>query len=113
MVRILYILIHGVFLSLFWFVHQSQRKTFSNSQNRSLTKEDIYSKIAQVYYTLNVYLSVSNCLLQQNNYQLYQTTAYHYFEELQVYWEPGSDRESIYEQLAIRKYREINRQHIK
>ena len=36
-----------------------------------------------------------------------------FFEETAVYWEPGSDCGSIYEQLAKRKFREIIRQQIK
>ena len=35
------------------------------------------------------------------------------FAEAEVYWKPGSDCGSIYEQLALRKYREILRTQIK
>ena len=35
------------------------------------------------------------------------------FAETDVYWKPGSDCGSIYEQLALRKYREILRAQIK
>ena len=35
------------------------------------------------------------------------------FAETEVYWTPGSDCGSLYEQLALRKYREILRAQIK
>ena len=35
------------------------------------------------------------------------------FVETEIYWKPSSDCGSIYEQLALRKYREIIRTQIK
>ena len=43
----------------------------------------------------------------------YQTLNYSFFEETVIYWEPASDCEAIYGQLADKRYREIVRQHIK
>ena len=54
----LYINVNSIIIYMHSF-HQSQRKVyFSNSQNRHLVKEDIYSKIAQVYCILSIYIEV-------------------------------------------------------
>ena len=36
-----------------------------------------------------------------------------FFEEVDDYWEPGSDAASIYDQLAMRRFREILREQIR
>ena len=42
----------------------------------------------------------------------YQTLNGSFFEEEVIYWEPGSDCASIYEQFSQKKYREIIREQI-
>ena len=57
-----------------------------------------------------------NFLLSQQDDTLYAFLNYDqasFFAEAEVYWTPGSDCGSIYEQLALRKYREILRAQIK
>ena len=40
------------------------------------------------------------------------STSHEFFAEEPIYWEPGSDAYSIYQQLSDKKYREIIRQQI-
>ena len=72
-----------------------QRKEFANSENHYETSEEIYSQVAA-----------------QGNSELYQTLNSSFFEETVIYWEPGTNREEIYEQLAQKKFREIIRSQI-
>ena len=65
----------------------------------SITMNSLYWCHAIIYHAF----------LQQEHCPDYQPS---FFEETLVYWEPGSDCESIYQQLAEKKFREVIRDQI-
>ena len=71
---------------------------------------DKLSSLVSIIIIQELVIIFSRRCLQEESYA---EPADDFFEEVDDYWEPGCDAASIYDQLALRRFREILREQIK
>lgn len=94
---------------------QAQRRNALSKRHYEVD-EELYSALANVRHAWTKIAITYNAawlvtyIQDEGEYQELQSS---FFQDTVIYWEPGSDCASIYEQLAKNKFREIIREQIR